>query len=347
MDETQMIENKTLVDKLYSLRAGLSLVAVKNDEIEHHENVLRNIKNEKYTKKTKLNNKRNQLIGARWQAKEKMWAINNEIYYRSAFLKKELKVGSRFKRVFNTFFEFFEESLWLFFTFLIWVTAIIIPIIAIYDAVQCGKMKKELKQLASQLRTDTQIEEEWKNSEEYIRLTKAIEEVEIKIADCESEKKLFYDDKVKRIESKEAIIKETCDCSISLHNALISEYSSTLDQRDWSNIDLIIYNVETGRADTLKEALQQVDNYRNTEKIVGAIKTATQAICNTISMEQDRMIRLVNNCTDAVNSRLSTIDSSVKDLIKNDEMQYAMQRKAKLTSDELVKEVKELREKII
>ena len=55
-------------------------------------------------------------------------------------------------------------------------------------------------------------------------------------------------------------------------DALITEFSSVLDPRDWANIDLIIFYYETGRADTLKEALQQVDRQRQNEALIKAIK---------------------------------------------------------------------------
>lgn len=352
MDSTQMSENKTLIDKLYSLRAGLSLVAVKKETMDNEKKNKSKIEETYFEKRKILNEKKDYCLSRRSEIKEKMVNSNKDIQYDIDYYENELKFGARLKRVFELQKKVLaaddEVRVFLLYFIGIWLAIITFPVFAIIGALATSrKMKKELKVLLKKVETEEQIDEKWKNDEQYIELTKKIEELDIELSKCDSEEKEFNEDKNRRLEEKRTIIKDAYDYSVSLHNALISEYSSTLDRRDWNNIDLIIYNMETGRADTLKEALQQVDNYRNTEKIVGAIKMATQAICSTISIEHDRIERLVSNCTDAVNSRLNSMEKNINQLIKSEEMRQAMLKKSSLTSDELVKEVKQLREEII
>ena len=56
-----------------------------------------------------------------------------------------------------------------------------------------------------------------------------------------------------------------------------------LDFRDWMNIDLIIFYFETGRADSVKEALYQVDRERQNKGLLGAMHSASSVLCRTIN----------------------------------------------------------------
>ncbi len=70
-------------------------------------------------------------------------------------------------------------------------------------------------------------------------------------------------------------------CNV-LNAALEKEFGAFLDERDWKHLDLIIFYFETGRADSFKEALQQVDREVQTNRIVGAIENAGTLIARTI-----------------------------------------------------------------
>lgn len=90
-----------------------------------------------------------------------------------------------------------------------------------------------------------------------------------------------------------------------LYDALVEEYSSTLDPRDWQNIDLIIYYYETGRADTLKEALQQVDEQRRHERLIREIKNATLEISKTIERCANELIIAIDRNFSALSTQLT------------------------------------------
>lgn len=65
--------------------------------------------------------------------------------------------------------------------------------------------------------------------------------------------------------------------------ALEETYCYLIDIRDWENLDLIIYSLETRRADNIKEALQIVDNERRANRIVEAVSQASKEICRSVN----------------------------------------------------------------
>ena len=68
-----------------------------------------------------------------------------------------------------------------------------------------------------------------------------------------------------------------------------------IDFRDWENVDLIIFYYETGRADTMKEALQQVDRQRQNETLVKAVGMATEMIAKTIQQSVGSLEKTLDN----------------------------------------------------
>lgn len=77
--------------------------------------------------------------------------------------------------------------------------------------------------------------------------------------------------------------------SQAMYERLVAQFKSVLDIRDWKYIDLIIFYFESGRADTLKEALQQVDRRVQTDEIVKEIRIAGQNISATIRMSMNEL----------------------------------------------------------
>ncbi len=122
------------------------------------------------------------------------------------------------------------------------------------------------------------IEEESGKSKQDLKDAKA--RLSQATADCDSAQKALtivskdYE-KVKSVSTK---------LSQEMYNALVAQFKSVLDIRDWAHIDLIIFNFETGRADTLKEALQQVDRRVQTDEIIEAIESAGSSIAATINV---------------------------------------------------------------
>lgn len=79
------------------------------------------------------------------------------------------------------------------------------------------------------------------------------------------------------------------ECLQNYISALDATHSSIVDIRDWENLDFIIFYIETGRADTIKEALLLVDKQRQTDQLVKAIGLATRSVCQTINVGLGRL----------------------------------------------------------
>ena len=92
-------------------------------------------------------------------------------------------------------------------------------------------------------------------------------------------------DEIKSAEQNyNALTQPIIACRDKFFNALIEQFNALFDVRDWKNLDLAIFALETRRADTIKEALQYVDDENRTQRIVQAIEMATKQICNTLEI---------------------------------------------------------------
>ena len=87
-----------------------------------------------------------------------------------------------------------------------------------------------------------------------------------------------------------ALLSASCQISKAL-----SDNYPWFSESDWENTDLVIYYLQTGRADTIKEALYQVDRQRQTEQIVSVISQATQYLVGTINNNFYSLERLVKS----------------------------------------------------
>lgn len=94
--------------------------------------------------------------------------------------------------------------------------------------------------------------------------------------------------------------------SQEMYEALVAQFKSMLDIRDWEHIDLIIFNFETGRADTLKEALQQVDRRVQTDEIIDAIGVAAQSLSSTIRATMRELRSDLNKSFGRLSEQLAT-----------------------------------------
>lgn len=91
------------------------------------------------------------------------------------------------------------------------------------------------------------------------------------------------------------------------YKALLQEFNPLLDERDWKNLDLVIYELETRRADSIKEALQLVDRELQTERIERTIGEATKAICYTVARGFTELQSTVKICCDRICDKLDDI----------------------------------------
>ena len=139
-----------------------------------------------------------------------------------------------------------------------------------------------------------------------------------------------------------------------IFRALQDEFSSLLDARDWENVDLVIYFMETGRADTIKEALKQVDMERRTNRIVKTINAATDRICSTIAIGFATLNATMKQCFAVIESRiveqnalLAQQNNAISELVSATNMSNALIAKQNTTSEQLMKDVRALKTAIV
>lgn len=153
--------------------------------------------------------------------------------------------------------------------------------------------------------------------------------------------------------SKENYLRKAAEAD----NAFVSDYSGLLDKRDWQYLDLVIFYYETGRADTIKEALQLVDNERRNAEVISTIQHASDTICGTINTSIRALGSAMTACFDrlssqinagfaalsdsigAVNAQLGQISAQNAALITGQQMQNALMAKASTSSTQLAKDV--------
>ena len=103
-------------------------------------------------------------------------------------------------------------------------------------------------------------------------------------------------------------------CNV-LNAALEKEFGALLDERDWKHLDLIIFYFETGRADSFKEALQQVDREVQTNRIVGAIENAGTLIARTIHMGMTALRADMVRCFSLLSEQIDSLGRQQLDAI--------------------------------
>ena len=212
-----------------------------------------------------------------------------------------------------------------------------------YEKDKFDEADKELKELEKDPPKEIKsLEDVYKNDVGYQNCIKEIAEIKEKIAQLD----VKY--KIKEI-SDNAIKSITAYAKNGgmLYKALVDTYSSTLTPRDWEHIDLIISFLETGRADSLKEALQQLDLLKHTDRLHKATQDANATVRSIYHLETNKHNPNFLACASSINTALDKIVSSQDQLswnsnegmLSNDSLQVALQEKYNVPSDVLLDSV--------
>ena len=97
--------------------------------------------------------------------------------------------------------------------------------------------------------------------------------------------------------------------------ALVEYTEGLLVEDDWKNVDLLIFYLKTGRANSLQDALLLVDTQRRTDQITEAIATAAQYVGSSLEKVSVRIDSLSANMTKELNRLGSTIERNNSYLI--------------------------------
>lgn len=114
-------------------------------------------------------------------------------------------------------------------------------------------------------------------------------------------------------------IRKLTNRSKAIKQALVDSYSSLLSPADWQHIDVIMYYLETHRADSIKEALNIIDSKLQFEQLTQVVVSSAEAVCGYI---QNGFIKLNNNL----------IKSHEMIMDKISDVEYKIDRNAELIS---------------
>lgn len=135
-------------------------------------------------------------------------------------------------------------------------------------------------------------------------------------------------------------------------NKVIFEQLKNFDinERDWPILDLIIYEIETGRADSIKEALQQADLYVRHNEIKEFVQAATLMICSTIEKNTFLLRDSIKNSLSQIQYEISELNQTntelsakFEELIDAQKLNNALLDKANVSSEQLADDVRRMR----
>ncbi|MDE7209325.1 MAG: hypothetical protein K2O31_05515 [Clostridia bacterium] len=127
-----------------------------------------------------------------------------------------------------------------------------------------------------------------------------------------------------------------------LYQSLQKTFNKLLDERDWQYLDLIIFYIETGRAESIKEALQLLEREIQTKRIIGAIQEATECICSTIESAAARIsaqLGVISNQLSQIASQQQVQIAQNAEIISQAKLQNALIAKSNVTSEQLMNDV--------
>lgn len=399
------LENKEqVVAQLYALRAGLSAISMEKDEAVAKEEYKDELDKKVEKLKTDVDQLSNDCINNENKLKE-MQELKDK--YKGQYVKpkrtfkelwnwKEIKKTKEYDHFMSSFRIFGSIAIMIFLGSLIYtifssVTTIagdngqfkklcipliiIIPIVVILVTIYSliifpvSKKRREL---------DRSEEEDFLNGK-----TRA-NKVDIGVLEMQvSNSRQQYEKIDEEFKNEKKLLparKQEADNQISINvknagdinTALEKEYNKLLLPADWENIDLLIFYLQSGRADTIKEALILVDRQSQTDAIINEIRNASTAITREIKSEVRNLgkamiccfetlskqiesqhketmtaINQVNRNLGAINETLSSVSANMEGL-KNantqmvssvDSLKVALQSKSTITSEELIRDL--------
>ena len=372
---------KEILSKLYFLRAMMSKISMLSEKCEEIEENIEGVENQKFVSSIKENNNLNEYVGGQEKIKsdindwkEKESAANAEIQKlendfdksNKPYSVKEAIIPCIILNVIIATILFFLIKWWVDFGFSFWVGLITVPVsivgifffVAMISVSTPSYHKKNLEDILKKIENKRQ--ESFKIKVEIEKLQKKSAELETCIRD-EEQKKIVNAELVKKEYA------EFCEAIKSRKKELFKSHEmysveakevynyikrvSIIDERDWTNLDIIIYEIETGRADTLKEALHQMDLYIRHNEIIDAIEIAGKAISASITQNISDLKHSIGLQVTALRADLNELNESQKaiegklgDMLDAQELSNALLEKANESSEELAENIEYIKD---
>lgn len=349
------------LQKMYALRAGLSVISQKSDNNKHLENECKQerAKLDKYSI-TSENDVEKIYSDAVSKARNDNWTeqnANTRSTNRNKIVKKKgLQMAFVLSPILTVlgivgivlFISFLTGRIDAFWTmFISYVTLPLAPVGIGLFFVGIVQNKKAKQTIANNMYKNNKLEEDLKSTIHRLDIVKQNNYNALaKFQDAQKETKLVLVD----IKSRQEIIKKE---SQGIEKVLIKEFGNLLDIRDWENLDLVIYYYETGRADSVKEALQLVDNEKRNNMLIQAIGIATNEICRSIQTLGEVIVAGFNSLSAQLEAQriqtlgaLQQINDNISGVLTQQTLNNALLAKANISSKEMVEQMKQLNRKI-
>ena len=336
IEESKFIGKDELIAKLYTLRAGLSIIAEETEKIKSAEEEIRKAKclydgsisysnqqlislenaiadNESKIKALEKDNgeARNQKLGV-WGWLLILWLSLTTVGLSS-----------------NIFYDIFGEE-WV-------IPGLILAIVVaacIYVIARIIRIQKAEKTVIKQ------------NNAEILRLRNEIATLRARIPEISAENESLTERRESNpivetlLETEENynnnILPVSTAIAKSTKQAMLRESEGILMECDWKNIDLLIFYLETGRANSLREALQLVDRQRQTDQIVSSIRDASYHISNTINAGLNRLGGLMMGCFSNLSQQIQLNHNEISESIS------VLERNVKVGNREMSERIKRL-----
>ncbi len=381
MEESKALTKQDTIAKLYSLRAGLSALSEIYDEAEKEKQQVARIEQKMEWSIIDLREARNILEDEASEVLRKTEEISREI---SSLESRKLKALEGFnnkkeykKAIFSYLFKligtllivlivpalifgaFWGLIVWISSGFYNFVTVIVAGLLSVFpikkyctfifgncdfyyygpSLIDYTKEKKhipeyenKINELKDQLEKERQKLNGNGDSQGKIAATAALEGIQ-QLKDQMQAQKKFISTIYARFHAT--------------HQAMQREFSSFLDERDWGNVDLIIFNYETGRALDLRDALLQVDTERRNERLVQAVQSAGDTICTNIRRGFGELQSNITQQIRLLDFRIAGIeDSAVRQeqaISESNRAQNALLNKMSVSSNKLAEDVEQMR----
>ncbi len=127
-----------------------------------------------------------------------------------------------------------------------------------------------------------------------------------------------YQDKINSLQTslEHSVIPTSTNNVKAIKKAMNQQFGYLITEADWGNVDLLIFYLNTGRADSLKEALLLVDKQKQTDQIVHAIRSAAEHMSATIRENTYRLSSVIVGCysklSDQINANHADLISHIE-----------------------------------
>lgn len=125
----------------------------------------------------------------------------------------------------------------------------------------------------------------------------------------------YREDVIEAENEMNAVVAAATATAKAAKEALVEYTEGLLVEDDWKNVDLLIFYLKTGRANSLQDALLLVDTQRRTDQITEAISVAAKYVGSSLEKVSVRIDSLSANMTKELNRLGSTIERNNSYLI--------------------------------